>query len=846
MSPTADWRAAPCLCPLCLAAVLSHIGPVTSALAGTYVLTTTRASAIKRLCHPDGCPSDARAAARLASQETLHVPGAIVQHRYGDFVSLCDRVACARIPEQQQRMEISAAIPSFQQTPELIEEIWALLPRARRTTRPESARKLETKLLERLAHAAGLQIERNVPEEMSALVRAIDIASWQRLLDGACEVAQALPDPTVGPLGFLEGVTGPEEPFTITAAWHHLLDRRTRTSDILLWLLRAWPQSDNRVATATEPVTITIPGQALPAFGFSMVRSGDTEESTRLRFDERAAAWLEANVWQRWHAIHAGYPVVAEVPACTARQWWSQTYGDDAWAEFPEEQHQSSCRDGWTYDVDERWTIAEDRATTAPPGDLVVTAPVADADAPQPSLEIIAAREAFLRLCCLPAERFSAHSDLAQVADPFAQAVAPNSLGIQLDDIIGADGRIAERGELVHEHGVYWLRIAPARPDPAPTAKADPADLPRNIDAVLRRRQGYDRMYIKAWRYENVWGLYEGGADLSEVWDQVDPDLWSTDLDVELLQLLDAYGGFAPGVFVSTRAATYPQLGAAAAGNPLLASTTYARFGEWDDRGLVAALVYSRLRWLRRWPTAPLQHCPLCGDVFDPEELHLRDILHYGPPRWCGPCLSLGRGSEVRDADEALAALAFLAELLGTPPTHRWHADPVPTDLEPRARDRRMAGRMATPDNDSLKRLGLSHWSTTLAQAGLLPGGLATPRGVQTEAQDGHWCLSLFERAIDDHLFASGIEHDVQPSWPFHATLNPFALRRADWRLADGTMVEAAGMMEDLRYAAKIDEKRQLAEELGIPLLIITPKDLPRLAVIFAPWSTQVVDGLRP
>ena len=48
----------------------------------------------------------------------------------------------------------------------------------------------------------------------------------------------------------------------------------------------------------------------------------------------------------------------------------------------------------------------------------------------------------------------------------------------------------------------------------------------------------------------------------------------------------------------------------------------------------------------------------------------------------------------------------------------------------------------------------------------------------------------------------------------------------ADWRLADGTMVEAAGMLADPIYAGKIRQKRAMAEAQGIRLVVLTPERL--------------------
>jgi len=57
---------------------------------------------------------------------------------------------------------------------------------------------------------------------------------------------------------------------------------------------------------------------------------------------------------------------------------------------------------------------------------------------------------------------------------------------------------------------------------------------------------------------------------------------------------------------------------------------------------------------------------------------------------------------------------------------------------------------------------------------------------------------------------------------------------RADWRLADGTLVEAAGMMTDPTYVAKMNRKQQLARKAGLRVITVTEVDLPRLATLLA------------
>jgi hypothetical protein len=148
-----------------------------------------------------------------------------------------------------------------------------------------------------------------------------------------------------------------------------------------------------------------------------------------------------------------------------------------------------------------------------------------------------------------------------------------------------------------------------------------------------------------------------------------------------------------------------------------------------------------------------------------------------------------------------------------------------------------MLARMSMPSAQSLRWAGLDTWGEALEAAGLIEG-FKTARGFQSRAVDGHWCRSMFERAVDDFLSAHAIWHELEPAWPFHPLLNPGGRKRADWLLADGTFVEAAGMMSEAHYAAKMAEKVELAKASGIRIVVVEPTDATRLQVVFAPWMT--------
>lgn len=115
-------------------------------------------------------------------------------------------------------------------------------------------------------------------------------------------------------------------------------------------------------------------------------------------------------------------------------------------------------------------------------------------------------------------------------------------------------------------------------------------------------------------------------------------------------------------------------------------------------------------------------------------------------------------------------------------------------------------------------------------------GGVQTVRGLVSIADDGHLCRSAFERTIDDFMHRNGIYHEVEPLYPFDPELNELGRLKADWKLADGTLVEAYGMMDSNEYAQQVRRKQELSRKHSQKVLEILPGDVTRLPVIFSEW----------
>lgn len=94
-----------------------------------------------------------------------------------------------------------------------------------------------------------------------------------------------------------------------------------------------------------------------------------------------------------------------------------------------------------------------------------------------------------------------------------------------------------------------------------------------------------------------------------------------------------------------------------------------------------------------------------------------------------------------------------------------------------------------------------------------------------------------------DFLHQHGIEHDREPPYPRDPDYNPSGLRRADWKLNDGTFVEFWGMTTNPQCAAKTVEKRQLAQRHRIRLIELDDDSLANLSETFGRWLPADVES---
>lgn len=121
-------------------------------------------------------------------------------------------------------------------------------------------------------------------------------------------------------------------------------------------------------------------------------------------------------------------------------------------------------------------------------------------------------------------------------------------------------------------------------------------------------------------------------------------------------------------------------------------------------------------------------------------------------------------------------------------------------------------------------------WFKLLIASGVLPQGTRETRyGTMVMARDGHECLSLVEKTIDDLLFEHGIPHEKEVQYPG-------ANYRADWKLiTQGTAVfiELFGLDGEPNYTRRKREKLAYAERVGMTMVALERSDLVSLKLAF-------------
>jgi hypothetical protein len=217
--------------------------------------------------------------------------------------------------------------------------------------------------------------------------------------------------------------------------------------------------------------------------------------------------------------------------------------------------------------------------------------------------------------------------------------------------------------------------------------------------------------------------------------------------------------------------------------------------------------------------------CPLCQNEFIEDSLPHPLIKRLGIDQieFCSPCLKdavlQNAGSETKSKEEVLAYLMDLVTVLQRIP-HQGYGEGM-NDLKGLNYQERLnllQVLQRKPSTSHVKKL-FGTWLQALIDAGVLEDDVRrTSRGIQCIAKDGHICLSIGEKTIDDFLYAHGIVHEKEPYYPE-------GKYRADFEV-NGIFIEYFGLTGDPEYDKKTKEKQRLCKKFGIKLISLFPNDL--------------------
>lgn len=232
-----------------------------------------------------------------------------------------------------------------------------------------------------------------------------------------------------------------------------------------------------------------------------------------------------------------------------------------------------------------------------------------------------------------------------------------------------------------------------------------------------------------------------------------------------------------------------------------------------------------QLGFTRRIRKPKWKVCPLCEHRFREDSLPYPLIERFGIDRldFCSPCLRdtvlQSSGNQNASKEQIKDYLKNLAEVLQRVPTQNFGEGK--NDFATFTDSERLAILQVMKSKPSAQRVKkvFGSWLRALIEAEVLEDGTRqTGRGIQTIAKDGHVCLSLGEKTIDDYLFDHNIPHSIEPRYPD-------SNYRADFEV-NGIFIEYFGLTGNADYDAKTREKKALCKKHGIKLIALYPKDL--------------------
>lgn len=245
-----------------------------------------------------------------------------------------------------------------------------------------------------------------------------------------------------------------------------------------------------------------------------------------------------------------------------------------------------------------------------------------------------------------------------------------------------------------------------------------------------------------------------------------------------------------------------------------------------ETTGLSEAIIWSALA----------KKCALCGRMFEPQHmvatlmknpvsLVRRIVLKKGSYDlavcdWCLSHALYHHGHNTATREQAISYLCEVARLIGRVPNSNFPIGCEGSLIEMTV-DQQQTFLALVNKKPSPARINelFGSYLSALIEAGILESGTRrTERGTQCLAKDGHACLSLAEKTIDDFLFEANISHEREVQYPEGKYRCDFMVR--------GVFVEYLGLSGSPTYDERTKAKIEICRRNGIGLLEIYPEDL--------------------
>ena len=232
--------------------------------------------------------------------------------------------------------------------------------------------------------------------------------------------------------------------------------------------------------------------------------------------------------------------------------------------------------------------------------------------------------------------------------------------------------------------------------------------------------------------------------------------------------------------------------------------------------------------------------CPLCGNRFVEDSLPEPLVRRLGVNQidFCSPCLTeaLFANNNQASAEEVFQYIRDLADASGRiPPQDFGSGEYDIRDLTSSERLVILKVLKKKPSKEQVSNL-FGSWFAALVASGVLSSDAQRmSRGIRSLASDGHVCLSLGERTIDDFLSVRGVLHDKEPKYPD-------GQHRADFLVKD-VFIEYLGLAGNPAYDAKTNLKERMCRKSGRKLLLVYPKDLATASSLEKRLSAVIEDS---